>query len=309
MAGSIRAGDPGTIQDDGDSLLMQADIHEQLVEGSVEEGRVQRNDGVQTGGGHTCRNGECVLLGDTDVHDAIGVSGSEWRQTHRIEHCRSDPEDVGAFLTDLHHARGERTAPGVCTGPTQGLSGGGIDLADRVEGVLLVVLGCCEALALDGDGMDDDGTAKPFGKLEGTFQVGHVVTVDRPQILDPEVGEDSRPTDQDVLDASLDTVHEPVDLLAQGGTGHGLLHAHQGVLVVRVGTDGRESIGQTAHRWGVGASVVVDDDDEWEVWLGGNGIECLPRHTAGECPVSDDSHHGAIVMSLTLEGLGHPLGP
>lgn len=74
MAGTVRPGDAGAVQDEGDTESVQADIHQNLIEGTVEEGCVDRYHRVQVSGGHASGCGHRVLLGDPDVEDSIGNS-------------------------------------------------------------------------------------------------------------------------------------------------------------------------------------------------------------------------------------------
>jgi hypothetical protein len=46
-------------------------------------------------------------------------------------------------------------------------------------------------------------------------------------------------------------------------------------------------VGQPALRRGIGPGVVVDDDDERQVLLGGDVVDRLPRHAAGQRAVTD----------------------
>ena len=57
----------------------------------------------------------------------------------------------------------------------------------------------------------------------------------------------------------------------------------------------------------VGAAVVVDDDDHRAVLGGGDVVQRLPGHAAGERAVADDGHDGTRVTA-DGEGLGQPVG-
>ena len=78
MAGSVRAGDAGPVQQDRDACPVQADIHKDLVEGAVEEGGVQSDHRAHPGEGEPSSEGERVLLGDTDIDDALGQGVGKW---------------------------------------------------------------------------------------------------------------------------------------------------------------------------------------------------------------------------------------
>ena len=51
---------------------MQGDVHQHLVEGAVDEGRVERDDGVQSAEREAGRRGHGVLFGDADVETRSG---------------------------------------------------------------------------------------------------------------------------------------------------------------------------------------------------------------------------------------------
>jgi hypothetical protein len=47
VAGTVGAGDAGTVEHEGDRKLEQRHVHEQLVERAIEERRIHRNHRVQ----------------------------------------------------------------------------------------------------------------------------------------------------------------------------------------------------------------------------------------------------------------------
>jgi hypothetical protein len=68
-------------------------------------------------------------------------------------------------------------------------------------------------------------------------------------------------------------------------------------------------VGQAALGRGVGAGVVVDDDDQREVLVGGDVVEGFPRHPAGERAVTDDRDGMPIPLALHTARLGDPIRP
>ena len=67
MARTVRPSDAATVQHHSDAEAMERHIHEQLVEGPVEERRVQRHDRVQPCHREAGRGRDRMLLGDADV--------------------------------------------------------------------------------------------------------------------------------------------------------------------------------------------------------------------------------------------------
>ena len=55
VAGAVGAGDAGPVEHEGDRQPVQRDVHQHLVEGAVEEGRVDRDHRVQAAGGQPGR--------------------------------------------------------------------------------------------------------------------------------------------------------------------------------------------------------------------------------------------------------------
>ena len=74
--------------------LVQRDVHQHLVEGAVEERRVDRDDRVHAAHRQAGGAGDGVLLGDADVEDALGVRRGEAVEPDRVEHRGGDADDV-----------------------------------------------------------------------------------------------------------------------------------------------------------------------------------------------------------------------
>ena len=108
---SVAAGDAGAVEDERHTRPVQCAVHEHLVEGPVEEGRVDRDDRVQSGEGQPGGHRHGVLLGDADVEDAVGVGGGEAVEPDRDEHRRGDGDDVGPLGPDADHLLVELVRP------------------------------------------------------------------------------------------------------------------------------------------------------------------------------------------------------
>src|SRR3712207_6953884 len=70
------------------SLPVQRDVHEQLVEGPVEEGRVDRDHRVQPAHRQARGRGQRVLLGDADVVRARSEEHTSELQSRQYLVCR-----------------------------------------------------------------------------------------------------------------------------------------------------------------------------------------------------------------------------
>ncbi len=308
VAGAVVAGDAGAIEHEGDPAAVQGHVHQHLVEGPVQEGGVDGEHRMQARHRHPRRRGHRVLLGDPDVERPLGEGGGEPVQTGGVGHRRGDGHDPVVGPAEPHQLLGEHVGPGRPLADRQRQTGHLVDLADGVELVLLVVLGRREPLALAGQDMHHHRAAELLGVLQGTFDGEHIVPVDRPDVLDPQIGVHPL-RGQHVLESGLDPVQHligrrpdqrrPVDLP--------LDHVEH-LLVARVGPQPAQMPGQPADRRGVGASVVVDHDHQRQITVGRDVVQRLPGHSAGERAVADHRDH-RVPVPTQPERLRHPLGP
>ncbi len=305
---AVRPGHAGPIQHEGHARPVQRTVHEQLVEGAVEESRVDRHDRVQPGVGQTRGHGHGVLLGDADVDDPLGELEGEVAQPDGDEHGGGQGHHVVALLAEGDQRVGKVVGPGAAR-HLEGQAGLGVDDAHRVELVVRVLAGGAVALALLGQDVDQHRRAVALGLAQRHLEGVLVVPVDRTDILDAEVLEEPLRRD-DVLETLLD----PVQGLEGGAPDHGsprdgALADAQHPLVALGGAQRRQVLGEPARGGGVGPLVVVDDHDEGQVLAGGDVVERLPGHAAGQGPVADDGDRVPLAVTRELVGDGDPLGP
>ena len=307
VRGAVGAGDPGPVQDEGDAATVQGHVHQELVEGAVEEGGVDGEDGVDAAAGQARRGDRAVLLGDADVVDPLGEGVGELLEADRLEHGGGDRHDVLALLAEPDHLLTEDRGP-VGAGGGDGQAGVGVDDAHRVEAVGLVLDGRLVAAALLGEAVHDDRAAEPLGAGQRRLQGLDVVAVDRADVLQAEVLEHALRGDE-VLEPLLGAVQRLVERAADDrGALQEVLAAGEEALVAVGGAQGRQVVGEAADGGRVGALVVVDDDDQRAVLGGGDVVERLPGHAAGEGAVADDGHD-VVVLAADLVGLGEAVGP
>ena len=104
---------PARSSDEGHPAAVQRHVEQQLVEGPVEEGRVDRDDRVQAAHRQAGRGGDRVLLGDADVEAAVGEGVGEPVQSGRVDHRRGDRHDPLVVGAEPDQLLGEDVGPGL----------------------------------------------------------------------------------------------------------------------------------------------------------------------------------------------------
>ena len=309
VAGAVGAGDARAIEHQRHGLTQQRGIHQRLVEGAVEESRVDRDHRVQPAEREPGRRRERVLLGDADVEGPLGEALGEGVEPGGPGHRGGDGNDVAAAFGGGDEFGGEDRRPvGRRPAGTDRLAGARVDRAARVHLVGLVVLGGLIAHALAGDGVHDHRATEVLRPPQCAFERLPIVAVDGTEVLDAEVGEQHLRADR-VLEARLHRMQHRVRGAAD------LRHLLQlpsaefeHLLVLRLQPQRGEVVGEAADRRGVGAAVVVDDDDQRAILARGDVVERLPAHAAGERAVADDRDHVPITLPGQLEGLCQSVG-
>ena len=286
---------------------MQRHVHEDLIEGPIEESGIHRDHRMQAAHGKPSRRGHSMLFGDTDVEAAIGKRPGKPVQPCRIDHRCGNGDDSLVVAAQPKEFLGEQLGPGLASRSPDGLAGNGVDLADGVEAILFMVLGGLETVALARDAMHQDRTAEPLGLPQRTLHLGNVVTIDWPDVLQAQVREQPLRC-QHVLQPDLDAMQDVVRGVAdQGRPADTAFHQLQKLLVARVGAQPRQASCHPSDRRGVGPAVVVHYDHQRQVVGGSDVVQGLPSHPAGEGTVADKCDHGARLI-LQPNGLGQSVG-
>ena len=244
VAGAVVAGHAGPVEHEGDAAPVQRDVHQHLVERTVEEGGVDRDHRVQAAHREARRRGGRVLLGDADVEGALGVLRGEQVQPDRVQHRGGDRDEVLALAAERDHLVGEHVGPDPALGVL--LAGLHVERSGRVELVGLVALGGVVAEALPGHHVHDHRAVEPLRLGERLLDGAAVVAVDRADVLQPEVLEEPLRRER-VLHALLDRVQRVVD----GGPDAAdavepLLHQVEHLLVARAGAQRGQVVGEAA---------------------------------------------------------------
>ena len=94
VARAVLAHEAGPVDADDDRHVVLADVVDDLVEGALQEGRVERHEGPLAGDGQPGGQGHGVLLGDADVEDALRVALAEGGHAGAGGHAGRDGHDA-----------------------------------------------------------------------------------------------------------------------------------------------------------------------------------------------------------------------
>ena len=247
-----------------------------------------------------------MLLGDTDVEEAVGEAFAEGGQTGRTRHRGGDGDNIAPLAGVGDERVGEHRRPSWCR-RLGGQAGLRVDHPAGVHLFGFVVLGRRIPVALAGHRVHDHRRAEAAGESQRVLQGVLVVAVDGADVLQAEVGEHGL-RGQRVLDARLDAVHRLVaDLADDRHAAHRRPGPLQQSLVDRLQPQPGEVVGQAADGRRIAATVVVDHDDHRPPGRG-DIVQRLPAHAAGERSVPDDGDHVPVALPGQLEGLGQAVG-
>lgn len=216
VGGPVDARDPGPVQDERDPATVQGDVHQELVEGPVQEGRVHGDDRMQPTGGKTRGGDGRVLLGDSDVPHPVGETRRELPEAHRVQHGRRDRHDVLPLLPDRDDLVAEHRGPGGPVGRRERLTGEGVHHTDGVEVILFMGQGGLVTAPLLRQAVDENRSVEALGAPQRRLHGPDVVSVDRADVLQPEVLEHALRR-EGVLEALLRAVQGLVDGVADQG--------------------------------------------------------------------------------------------
>ncbi|KAF5028891.1 hypothetical protein DSECCO2_654340 [anaerobic digester metagenome] len=186
VGGSVLADQAGAVEAEGHGQVLQADVVHDLVVGTLEKGRVDRDHGLEALHGEAGGEGHGVLLADAHVHEALGHVLGEIRQSRALGHGRGDGHDALIGLGQgrqrlAEHLRVARRAharlfhePGL-----------GLETAHAVK-IGGVVLGRSVTAPLLGQHVDEDRPVDLLDFLEDLNQPRRVVAVDGAQVVETE---------------------------------------------------------------------------------------------------------------------------
>ena len=306
MGRPVVAGDTGPVDAEHHRQPVEPDVEVDLVDGAGEERRVDGDHRPEPAHGHARGGGDGVLLGDADVDDALGPSLLERAQAGRPGHGRGDGHQIGPALAQFDHRPGEDL--GEAAGSPAWGSGGHVEAGRVVEAPLAVGLGRAVAPSLLGEDVDDDRPVVLRGEGEDALHPGHVVAVDRPHVADTEVLEEAGGADDHLPGRGPDPVDAAVEVLPDlGHAPHRPLEPVPALDVRRAEAQPGQPRGQPADRRGVGAAVVVEDDQHPALAVA-QVVQGLVGHAARHRAVADHGHDATGSLAVEPEGDGEAVG-
>ena len=94
MGGAVVAGKAGAIQAKEDRKILQADVVDDLVDGSLQEGGVDGTNGAEAARGHSRGEQDRMLLGDAHIKVAGGMGWPEEIEAGTVGHGSGDGHDA-----------------------------------------------------------------------------------------------------------------------------------------------------------------------------------------------------------------------
>ncbi len=174
------------VQSKGHIQILQTDIVNDLIEGALQKGRVDRGHRLHAFGGET--GGECdrMLLGDPDIVETVGMGLLESVEPGSRCHRRRDRDDPFVFARQSDQSVREDTGKGGRRFLLRSkFARGNVELPDAV--VLERIRFCrTVTMAFLGQCMDQDGPGPVghhfFHVVEGLEHHIHAMTLDRSDI-------------------------------------------------------------------------------------------------------------------------------
>ena len=185
---AVRADQARAVDREAHGQVLDRNVVHHLVVGALQEGRIDRAEGLQTFGREPGGEGHRVLFGDADVEDALGKELLHPVDAGPLGHGGGDRDDLFVATRRLQQRVAEHFGVGGGVGLGLGLRAG-----DDVEGrdaVIFVVgrLGRRIAVALLGHDMDQHRPAVHVAHvLEDGQQMVEIVAVDRSDVVEAQL--------------------------------------------------------------------------------------------------------------------------
>ena len=322
MAGPVLADEARPVHADQDRLVVLGRVVDDLVEGTLEEGRVDRDDWPAAAQGDPGRQGDRVLLRDADVHEPVRELRLEPVEAGPGGHSRRDRHDVAILpgrgddllgevvrvVGLLGHAgllRRGRHRPAVAgarpgrdrrdlagseragrTAPASLMGVGHRRQRGAVEADL-VPLRRTVAAPLLGPDVHEDRDVHGEGATEGVLERPQVVAGNHADVGDPEILEELA----GLGEADHRLAHAAAELQGRRTDHRDPLHQLVVAALRLLPGGGELDVGQVLrerpHRGADGHLVVVQDDEDRRAPVA-EVVQRLQREAAHEGRVADD---------------------
>ena len=298
MAAPVVSNKAGAVDREDHFLVLHGDVVDDLVVGPLQERRVDGEDRDEPALGHAAGEGHRELLRDAAVEEPVREPFRELLEAGTEGHGGRDGDDVRILFREGAERFSEFCGKVRAAG--RGLPGRLVEAADAVE-LRRVFLGRTIAPAFHGADVQDDRTIDGLRTAEGVPERAEVVSVDGAHVVEAHIFEHVtgiEPVFQELLDAddAFDRrVAHDRDFF------EGILDFVLEEVVSGVRADGREVHRERTHVRRDGHLVVIQDDDEFRVFVA-RVVEGFIDEAAGEGAVADDRDG---IGRVALEGLGH----
>ena len=281
MGRTVGADLAGTIDGKGHVQVLQCDVVQQLIIGTLQKGRVDRDHRLQSVARHARGEGHRVLLGDADVEIPLGETGRKCHQARALTHRRRDRHQPRITFTRIAHPVGKDLGEAPAATLGRHLTCGGIERRHPVIDAG-ITLGRGIPTTLAGHDVQEARTAHRLHIAQGTDQQRQIVAVDRADVIEAELLE-QRTGHHHALHVFFPAMHQVLHPRQAAQHVFATL-AHTVVETARQHPS--QIVADRPHRLRDRHVVVVQHHQQVEIERPGM-VECLECHTRRQCAVAD----------------------
>ena len=291
MGGTIGTDQTGPVDGKADGQFLDRHIMHDLVIAALQEGRIDRREGLHAIGSEAGGEGDGVLFGNADIKHAVREAFPEQVQPGTARHGRGDADNAAVGLGFTDQLLGEDLGVGRCGGLGLLLLAG--DDVEFGDAMILVVgrLGGCIALALLGHDMDQDRAVIAIAHIaQDRDQLVEIMAVDRADIAKAHLLEQraAHGHSAHVFLGPACRFFDPKRL------GDALAELADGAVALR-GDQAGEIMAHRADRRGDGHVIVVEDDNQPATDMTGI-IHRFIGHAGRHRAIADDRDHIAVLV-------------
>ncbi len=300
MRRAVVAAKPRAVHAKRDVQVLKRDVVNDHVVSALHEGRVNREERLQSLGRQAAGEKRRVFLGDPDIEVARRMLRLEKAESRPARHRGCDGDDVLVGIGEL----GERLAHQLGIGRRRRrrrFAAFDFVFSQAVEFVRLRDRGLV-TFAFLGQNVEQHRLVLGLQEFEGLDQERNVVAIDRPVIAHSQLLENYARHEQ-ILHALLDLVRE-LDRALAGDCLDETARLVMEARVSRVGDDVVQITGDRAHVFGDRPFVVVQHDDE-TARLRFRVVQRFVTDPAGEGRIARHHHH-VFIPAAQIAADRHP---